>query len=171
MSFNDPVLWKIVFKQDLEGVLDEGNNFPFPIEDRVFECPSSLLLIGAVSSTARPTWNKACDLSVQSSQFTFFSRLFSNKEAEIKRFTLLLGQLRLLQLPDYQSLPYQVVLKVPYWINQLSVEAYCYTGVIETENAQSIAGLSQEIRQLQRQFESNFSATIQSSNNELGLLL
>ena len=128
LELNAPNVWNLAFKQELNATPGSEPNSYNPIRRQNFLCPSNLLLIGCSSTKARSNWWLGCRVSVNLSLGEFDSASEFTGVAEIYRANVGLRQMKLLHWQAYEPKPYIVTLSVPWWLEQLSVEAYWYDG-------------------------------------------
>ncbi len=92
---------------------------------------STTLLIGAYSDSARPTWF----LGATASQYLYVSPSFDSQliggvqSSDSKKIGL--RRLTLVKFDDYDISPYTLQLDIPYWLEDIYIEVWEYTGYIE----------------------------------------
>lgn len=136
----DPILeltnslnWNVAYKQKLQaqGTGVEGEFYP--IRRQNFLCPSNLLLIGCSSTKAKDKWYLGCRVSVNLSLGEIDSGSDFTGVTEIYRANAPLRRLKLMHWRAYTPKPYLVILDIPWWLEQVSIEAYWYDGT-ESDN-------------------------------------
>jgi hypothetical protein len=168
LELTSPLVWNVAFRQDLQSVNEE------PIPRKSFLCPSNLLLIGCSSILAKPNWWLGCRLSINLMLGSVDSTSTFTGVTEIYRANIGLRQLKLLHWRAYQPRPYNVLLYIPVWLKQLSVEAYWYDGTESSSYEELLKGIDNRtiaIEQGINTIANNQTDSSTDSGNDMGTIL
>jgi hypothetical protein len=157
LELTNSLNWNSAYRQTLQakstGV--EGEFYPIPKQN--FVCPSNLLLIGCSSTKAKDKWWLGARLSVSLSLSGFDSTFDFTGVAEIYRTNIGLKRLKLLQWRAYKPQPYIVTLDIPWWLQNLTVEAWWYDGEVSDNYEQLLQEINRKINAFRTQNPSTFS--------------
>lgn len=136
--------WNIAYKRDLFADADENQPKGFrPIPRQNFLCQSNLMLIGVSSNAAKSTWYTGAYIEVNLLLGSVDSESAYPGVTQILNARIGLRRLTLLHWYEYEPKPYAILLNVPRWISQLSVEAYWYDGPQSDNYLQQLEGIKQ----------------------------
>ena len=100
----------------------------------IFATPSvNTLLVGTFSQTAKPYWF----LGARASQYLYVSpSMSSNFISGVQAGNTInvgLNRLTLIEFKDYNISPYVLHLEIPYWIEDIYVEVWEFTGYMQPD--------------------------------------
>lgn len=127
MDLANHLNWDLVVRKTYTvQVISEKEYKPVPAVSFVVNSP--LLQIGISSKSAKPYWFLGAYLEQRllispssTSEFTA-----AVQSAEVKKVGL--DRLTLVQFPDFGLYPYLLIVKFPYWLKDIFLEVWKYTG-------------------------------------------
>lgn len=107
-----------------------------PIPDFFAAPKNHVLLIGAVSNSAKPHWY----LGAKASQYLYVSPSSSDNLAQgvqtSETKSIRLNHLNLVKFENYNVSPYALRLEIPYWLEDIYIEVWEYQGAYYGEDEQ-----------------------------------
>lgn len=99
------------------------------IPDLSIACVSPILMIGVKSSTAEPYWIHggwaSMNLLTIPSVTTEFTAVVEDVASSVQ---CKLGRLNLVRFPDLNLYPYLLIFQTPYWLEDIYLEVWQYSG-------------------------------------------
>lgn len=89
---------------------------------------SNILQVGCGSVNIKPNWWIGCWLSVCLNALPSSTSQFSNW-VEIKRYSIPLGKLTLIEFPQYEPQSYRLNISIPRWFTDFYLEIWWYDGL------------------------------------------
>lgn len=126
LQLDDPNLWSLALSENWTAAPGPKPEEWVPIPETSVSLSSTTLLIGTGSVSA-PAWAwLGCRISARFNADTGASNFLS--PVEVARRRVPLRRRSLIQLPDVQPRPYTLVVSVPFWLRDLSIEIWEYVG-------------------------------------------
>lgn len=143
----------VVYKNNTQPTNNQYKYTPIP---PIYASPNShVLLIGIRSNSARAHWF----LGGKASQYLYvlpndnFAYTSGVQIPDIKKLGL--NRLTLVEFKNYNVIPYVLEIDIPYWLEDIYVEIWEYTGVYEDADQQYQTILSR-LNAIEQQINSNF---------------
>lgn len=171
-------LWELATKENWELILTErrtatiktqptsGKYFHNPIAP-IYTTPNShVLLIGTHSKFAKSHWF----LGARVSQYLYVSPSMNSnlisgvQTSDIKRVGL--NRLTLIKFEDYGVYPYTLQLEIPRWLEDIYIEVWEYTGIIDDPTYQyDVEEILERLDRIEAKLNSSSSPRVNSSSN------
>lgn len=128
VEYGDRLSWNKLFAESLQAQKVSSNpDFYLRIPRVTMLTNSNILQVGCGSVNAKPYWRLGCWLSVAINALPSSTSQFSNW-VEIKRWSVPLGKLLLIEWPQYDPQEYRLTIDIPKWIIDLYLEIWWYDG-------------------------------------------
>lgn len=150
LELSNPLVWNIAFKEKLIAIPTGVEGEFYPIRRQNFLSPSNMLLVGCSSAKAKSNWWLGCRISVNLSIGSPDSSSTYTGIIEVKRENVGLKQLKLIRWQEYEPKPYFILLYVPWWLEELEVEAYWYDGNQSSSYNELLKGIDQRTIRIER---------------------
>lgn len=148
LELNNQANFVLVYdeRRDVEPA-GNGYQFPLPAFEIPFLFDRPLLVVKAVSTTARGTWRFGGTLT-QRIQLGSGGAISLLPLAENQRRALRLGRTELCYFPLIAP-QYQILLEAPHWLDDLRVVIWEYIGPISTEELNALQQLRQDLARVE----------------------
>lgn len=140
-----------------DGTLPTNEKYNYTPIQPIFTNPNShTVLVGTHSNSAPAHWF----LGARVSQYLYVSpstntNLISGVgTSEIKRAVL--GQLTLMQFPNYNVLPYTLQIEIPYWIEDIYVEVWEYEDDVISQELQELESVKAQLHDIEDKLDALF---------------
>ena len=128
-GISDRLNWDLVGRANYITAASATNpdtHVPIPTQQMI--CDRPIILVGCNSVSALPHWRLGCWISQRLiftvSNTSEYLPLIKTRSS----FPCELNTLSLISFPDYQISPYLLLIDIPRWLKDLSVEVWKYSG-------------------------------------------
>ncbi|MGL5805390.1 MAG: hypothetical protein ACRC11_08095 [Xenococcaceae cyanobacterium] len=151
LDLSNPLSWNIAFQQTLKATPTGNAGEFYPIRRQNFLCPSNILLIGSSSTKAKSSWWLGCRVSVNLSIGPPDSSSKYTGIIEVARANVGLNQLKLFHWQEYEPKPYVILLFIPWWLEEVEIEAYWYDGPESSSYEELLKGIDVRTINIERE--------------------